>query len=271
MLAITVATAPVFFGGAVDYLTWLTLALQFIPFLAILVLHMIFRSRRKELEHPRLDSIWTLSATAVRGRWAAILRVCALGFGALIVACFLPIVLAGLVGYVDLRWAAGAEVAVILTLPVAVIFMIPVAGEELAWRGYLTTLISRSGFLTTAIVIACLWVVWHLPLTLALAVAGELMPRDVVSKSVDLLLAGVLLAALRYLSSSVWPAVFAHAFFNSLFQMAQYNFIEPLSDLSDSQYFGYMAISWATWLLLDIILVVAVMRRTRGRLKLMIA
>ena len=117
--------------------------------------------------------------------------------------------------------------------------------------------------MTTAL-IGALWAAWHLPLTLALAFAGELQARDVVSKTVDLLLAAVLLSALRYLSGSVWPAVFAHALFNNLFQMLQYNAMEPLSTASPTGYWGYMAISWMVWLIVDGILVGLVMRKTRG-------
>ena len=77
-------------------------------------------------------------------------------------------------------------------------------------------------------------------------------------------LAAVLVSALRYLSGSVWPAVFAHALFNNLFQMVQYNFMAPLSETSAAGYWSYMALSWAAWLVVDSVLVAMVMRRTRG-------
>jgi membrane protease YdiL (CAAX protease family) len=266
MLAVGAATAPVFLGADPGYLAGLTFVVQWVPFVTVLLLHAAHRARRGD----RAGGLtaWTLSAARVRGHGGAIMRASLLALGALLIACLAPILIAGSVGPIELRWADGAATAVALTLPVALLFMIPVAGEELAWRGYLTTLLSPRGFATTTAAIAVLWAVWHLPLTIAYAVAGDLAPRDVVSKTVDLLLAAVLVSALRYLSSSVWPAVFAHALFNNLFQMAQYNFMAPLSELSDARYWGYMAVSWTVWVVIDALLVVAVFRRTRGRLHL---
>lgn len=202
----------------------------------------------------------------MRGRVGQIFKASLVAVCALIVTAFVPLLVSGAMGVVDLRWAQGATLAAILTLPVAIVFMIPVAGEELAWRGYLTTLLSSRGFAATTALIGGLWALWHLPLTVALAQAGELDGRDVIAKTVDLLLAAVLVSALRYLSGSVWPAVFAHALFNNLFQMAQYNFMEPLSEASTSDYWGYMAISWTTWLIVDGVLVTWMYRRTRGEL-----
>lgn len=242
--------------------------LQWVPFLTVLVLHAIYRARRANRGAGDQPTVWALSAMPVRGRGKAILRTSLLALVALVVACFAPILIAGSAGLVDLGWGEGATTAALLTLPVALIFMIPVAGEELAWRGYITTLLSPRGFATTTVVIAALWAAWHLPLTLAYSAAGELAPRDVVSKTVDLLLAAVLVSALRYLSESVWPAVFAHALFNNLFQMAQYNFMTPLSQLSDGNYWGYMAISWITWLAIDAVLVLSVVRVTRRQVGL---
>ncbi|WP_158309750.1 CPBP family intramembrane glutamic endopeptidase [Microbacterium testaceum] len=265
LLAVGAATAPVFLGADPGYLTGLTFVMQWVPFVTVVALHAAFRAQGRD--QAKGLSAWSLSAARVRGHGGAITRGSLLALGALVIACIAPILIAGSLGFVDLRWADGAATAVALTLPVAVLFMIPVAGEELAWRGYLTTLLSPRGFATTTAVIAVLWAVWHLPLTLAYAVAGDLAPRDVVSKTVDLLLAAVLVSALRYLSSSVWPAVFAHALFNNLFQMAQYNFMTPLSELPEGSYWGYMAVSWATWIVIDAILVLAVFRSTRGRLR----
>lgn len=266
MLAVCLATAPVFFGADSSYLSLLTPVLQWVPFLTVLALVAIHRAGHPPRLREAQPSTWSLAAAHVRGTGAAITRGSLLALGALIVACFAPMLIAGSAGFVELRVADGAGLAVALTLPVAVLFMIPVAGEELAWRGYLTTLLSPRGFAVTTAAIAALWAVWHLPLTVAYEVAGELAPRDVVSKTIDLLLAAVLVSALRYLSSSVWPAVFAHALFTNLFQMAQYNFMTSLSELSDQSYRGYMAVSWATWIVIDAILVVAVFRRTHGRL-----
>jgi membrane protease YdiL (CAAX protease family) len=268
MAAVAAATLPVFAGADPSYLTWATPLLQWVPFAAVLLLHGIYRRRHRSVTASGRGS-WTMaSATAVglRGRGGAIARTSLLALAALVVVGVAPILVAGAAGFIELRWADGAGLAVLLTLPVSLLFMIPVAGEELAWRGYLTTLLAPRGFAFTTALIAALWALWHLPLTLAYAYAGELEGRDVVSKTVDLLLAAVLVSALRYLSGSVWPAVFAHALFNNLFQMLQYNVMEPLNQASTAQYWSYMAVSWTAWLLLDAVVVSMVMRRTRGAL-----
>ncbi|GAB3149404.1 CPBP family intramembrane metalloprotease [Microbacterium neimengense] len=268
MGAVVAATLPVFAGADPAYLTWSTPLLQWVPFAAVLLLHGIYRRHHRPVIADAGDP-WTLaSATAVglRGRGPAILRASLLAFTALVVVGVAPVLVAGAAGFIELRWADGAALAVLLTLPVSLVFMIPVAGEELAWRGYLTTLLAPKGFAVTTALIAALWALWHLPLTLAYAHAGELDGRDVVSKTVDLLLAAVLVSALRYLSGSVWPAVFAHALFNNLFQMVQYNFMAPLSEASTADYWSYMTVSWVAWIAVDAVLVALVMRRTRGAL-----
>ncbi|MDR6200223.1 membrane protease YdiL (CAAX protease family) [Microbacterium sp. SORGH_AS428] len=268
MGAVAVATLPVFAGADPAYLTWSTPLLQWVPFAAVLLLHGIYRRRHRSAVVPDGHS-WTMaSATAVRlrGRGPAVIRTLLLALAALVAVCVVPVLVAGAAGFIELRWADGAALAVLLTLPVSLIFMIPVAGEELAWRGYLTTLLAPKGFAFTTGLIAALWALWHLPLTLAYAYAGELAGRDVVSKTVDLLLAAVLVSALRYLSGSVWPAVFAHALFNNLFQMVQYNFMAPLSEASTADYWSYMALCWTAWIVVDALLVTLVMRRTRGAL-----
>lgn len=271
MAGVILATAPVYAGADPGYLTVLTPAFQWVPFLSVVVLHLVYRSRaRRALDGIAADERWTLWAAAgakVRGRVGLIVRVCLVAMVALVVAAFVPLLMSGALGVVDLRWADGATMAALLTLPVAIVFMIPVAGEELAWRGYLTTLLGPRGFAATTALIGGLWALWHLPLTVALAHAGELDGRDAITKTVDLLLAAVLVSALRYLSGSVWPAVFAHALFNNLFQMAQYNFMEPLRDMSTGTYWGYMAISWTTWLAIDVALVAWVYRTTNGQLR----
>lgn len=267
LVAVVAATAPVYAGADPAYLTILTPVFQWVPFLAVIALHAIHRSRHRAAPKTAGTwTVWTASGARVRGRIAPILRACLLALGALLFVGVVPLLLSGAVGLVDLRWADGATMAALATLPVVLVFMIPVAGEELAWRGYLTTLLAPRGFLATTALIGGLWALWHLPLTVALAHAGEIATRDVVSKTVDLLLAAVLVSALRYLSGSVWPAVFAHALFNNLFQMIQYNFMEPLPEASTGAYWGYMAVSWATWIGADALLVALVYRRTRGAL-----
>jgi len=265
MAAVVVVVAPVYVGTDPGYLTWLTFVFQWTPFLVVVLLHVLHRTRHRGESIGRGDwKLWSAAAVEVRGRGSLILRVCLLSLGALLVLSIVPLLLSAAMGFVYIRVADGAAIPVLLTLPVVVLLMIPVAGEELAWRGYLTTLLAPRGFAVTTALIGAVWAAWHVPLTMAFVVAGVSDTREVVAKTIDLLFAAVLLSALRYLSQSVWPAVFAHSLFNNLFQMVQSNFMGPISELSDAAYWGYMAISWAAWIVVDVLLVVAVMRRNRG-------
>lgn len=270
MVAVCLATAPVYAGADPAYLTVLTPVFQWVPFLAIVVLHLIHRSRTPRAANGAAEepewTLWAASGVRLRGRIRRITAMSLVALGALAIPALVPLLVSGAAGVIELRWAEGAALAAILTLPVVIVFMLPVAGEELAWRGYLTTLLAPRGFAATTALIGGLWALWHLPPILALASAGELDGRDILTKTVDLLLAAVLVSALRYLSGSVWPAVFAHALFNNLFQMVQYNFMEPLREMPAGGYWGYMAISWATWLIVDAVLVTWVYRTTNGRL-----
>ncbi|GAA1377069.1 CPBP family intramembrane glutamic endopeptidase [Luteococcus sanguinis] len=255
MAAVLAVTAPVHLGASPTYLTVLTPIFQWVPFATIALLHVLLTRRDRHGSAVDHEKLCTLARASIRGHWRSIIHWCLLALGLLLATSTVPLVVAAALGFVQLRWVDGAGLAALLTLPVALVFMLPVAGEELAWRGYITTLLSPAGFARTTMIITAIWVTWHLPLMLALAYAGEMDTRDVLAKSVDLILASVLLSALRYLSDSVWPAVFAHALFNNLFQMVQYNFMTPLRDANAAHYWGYMACSWAAWLAVDVLLV----------------
>ncbi|WP_349827018.1 CPBP family intramembrane glutamic endopeptidase [Brevibacterium litoralis] len=258
MVAVVLASLPVYLGAAPDYLTVLTPVFQWVPALAVLALHPLLRRR---------TGTWTLlGAAAVRGvRFGAVLRWSAVALAALVVVAGATLGISGALGFAELRVAEGAFVALAFTLPVILVFMLFCLGEEAAWRGYLTTLLAPLGFVRTTALIGGLWALWHLPLSIGLLVAGEMDGRDVVSKTVDLLLAAVFVSALRYLSGSVWPAVFAHAAFNNLFQMAYYNFMEPATGLAEGAYWGHTAVSWAVWLVVDAVVLTWMVRSGRHR------
>src|SRR5690606_22755760 len=131
--------------------------------------------------------------------------------------CVLPVVtilLAGTIGVVDIGATPEATSLIPLIVPTVIVLMISTLGEETAWRGYLTTLLAPRGFWTTTALIGGLWAVWHLPLTGAYWIAGEMDGREVVVTTVNLLLAAVALSALRFMTGSVWPAVLGHALHN---------------------------------------------------------
>lgn len=95
----------------------------------------------------------------------------------------------------------------------------PAFGEELGWRGYLLNRLIGAGWPAPLLTSGFIWGLWHLPLL----VTGHYIQG--VSWGTPVLLTGFMvlavavgyvLAALRLASDSLWPAVLAHASWNSL-------------------------------------------------------
>jgi membrane protease YdiL (CAAX protease family) len=69
-------------------------------------------------------------------------------------------------GWPDLAELGQFSGLPLVAVPVMWLLLIVAAfGEETGWRGYaVPEMLQKTGFLTTAIVIGCLWVLWHAPL-----------------------------------------------------------------------------------------------------------
>ncbi|GFZ95201.1 hypothetical protein [Nesterenkonia alkaliphila] len=134
MAAVCLATAPVYAGADPAYLTVLTPVFQWVPFLAIVVLHLIYRSRRPRAAAGAADepgwALWAASGVRLRGRTRRIAAMSLVALGALAITALVPLLVSGAAGVIELRWAQGAALAAILTLPVVMVFMLPVAGER---------------------------------------------------------------------------------------------------------------------------------------------
>lgn len=143
-------------------------------------------------------------------------------------------------------WQPTAEAwsLVPLIIPLALLALLTVTGEEIGWRGAMQTTLAPLGPWRASIIIAALWSLWHLPLTLGYASSGDFAARDVVATSVDLLIAGVVLSAARVMSSSMWPAAWAHALLNSTFVFAESNLVTPARELTDGSFWAMQAITW---------------------------
>lgn len=260
MAAVVAATVPVLFGADAAYLGAVTPLFMWVPALTVLLLHATLRPRGADGERLRL---FRTAALPLRPVGPALT-------GALVITvglCVLPVVtilVAGAIGVVDVGTTPEAVGLVPLIVPTVIMLMISTLGEESAWRGYLTTLLGPRGFWTATLLIGGLWALWHLPLTGAYWVAGEMAGREVVVTTVNLLFAAVALSALRFMTGSVWPAVLGHALHNALLQFAYSNFMTPTRELSDADYWGFTAVSWAVWIALDVVLV-ALMRRRLTR------
>ncbi|WP_221584787.1 CPBP family intramembrane glutamic endopeptidase [Microbacterium sp. G2-8] len=141
-------------------------------------------------------------------------------------------VLAVALGWAEADWAMAAveqqlagqmdlDVFLILqiaSLPIAVATSsIAAFGEELGWRGYLTTALSPLGFWRSALIIGVVWGLWHAPIIL---LGYNFQRTDLVgllAMCAFTFFVGVLLQWSRYVTRSVWPAVVGHGALNATF------------------------------------------------------
>lgn len=140
------------------------------------------------------------------------------------------VALADGLGWVDADWqlAGLAEVLpsdtpttaylliAVAFLPVNVIIATLTAfGEELGWRGFLTTALSPLGFWRTALISGILWGIWHAPIIL---LGYNFLRTDFTGLLLMCgftLFVGVLLQWSRYWTGSVWPAAVGHGALNA--------------------------------------------------------
>lgn len=105
-----------------------------------------------------------------------------------------------------------------LVLPLIVIQATATAfGEELGWRGYLTTALSPLGFWRSAILIGVVWGLWHAPIILLGYNFGRTDALGLVYMVVFCVLVGIILQWSRYFTRSVWPAAVGHGALNATF------------------------------------------------------
>ncbi|WP_432457598.1 CPBP family intramembrane glutamic endopeptidase [Cellulomonas iranensis] len=146
-------------------------------------------------------------------------------------------------GLVAWRPTDDAAALAPLVLPFALVAMLTVTGEEIAWRGALHTTLARYGLVRATVGIGALWALWHLPLLLAYRAGGDMTGRDVVASMVNLLVAALVIGAARALSGSVWPAAWAHALLNTTLVYAS-NLVTPASELGDGAFWAVQVVTW---------------------------
>lgn len=145
-----------------------------------------------------------------------------LGYGAffMAIAC----------GWVEANWDLSAVAAQLpegldptmfliinfAALPLNTLFSSAAAfGEELGWRGFLTTALSPLGFWPSALISGVVWGVWHAPLILLGYNFFRLDWSGVALMCGFTLCVGVLLQWSRYWTRNVWPAVAGHGALNA--------------------------------------------------------
>ncbi|SED77248.1 CAAX protease self-immunity [Ruania alba] len=257
LLAVTaVIMIPFWFGGtSTDLLVTITPALQWLPLLVMLGVHLATRRGTSFLRQSALTPVRPFGPIA---RTSGLI---------LVMLVAVPVVtIAGsvLVGAEEFTIADGAGSAALMIAPLVAVTMILTVGEEVAWRGYLATLLAPWGFWRASGAIAALWSLWHLPLTATYLLDGAIPGREVLATTVNLFLSAFVLSAVRYLSGSVWPAVLGHALLNTVLVYAYANFIIPTADLGAGAYWLHNAVSWVVWGA-AIVVAVGLVARSSGR------
>lgn len=253
--AILALCLPVWTGAvSSDFLGMITPLAMWLPALVAGALHML-------LKPPVRFGRWSALGVRPLARTAGTTGLLLL---AMLVVPIATIAATAVLGVVDVDPADGVLSTAVLIAPLLVMTMVMTLGEEVAWRGYLTSTLAPWGFWRSALAIGAFWSLWHLPLTASYWMDGQLAGREIVATSGNLLLAAIVLSAVRYLSRSVWPAVAGHAMLNTILVFAYSNLITPTSDLPEASYWSYTAISWAVWGVVIAALTAKVRRNARA-------
>lgn len=120
-------------------------------------------------------------------------------------------------------------------------------GEELGWRGFLSTRITAITDERTALCFVwLLWLAWHIP-AFWLMVQPEGAPAiQLLSFAATLLALTVVMNTFRWATGSVWPAVFIHTGHNQLFLELPSRSLTETGGLPWSSEMGWgTAICWA--------------------------
>jgi membrane protease YdiL (CAAX protease family) len=135
---------------------------------------------------------------------------------------YVPAWLSGLASFGPARTGSlgGLQSLVWQALTLGLLLGLPFAfGEELGWRGYLVPRLLDARVPYPLVVSGVIWGAWHLPLIFAGLYASGAQPA--LSGAIFMAVvipAAVLFAWLRLATGSLWPAVVAHAAWNSIIQ-----------------------------------------------------
>ena len=218
------ATLPMWLGeGLEDPLMVVYLsAMMFSPTVAALVVTFTMVRPKRKARYLGLVPFRPVGRKiAVMLLWPVVFLV--LGFGAFLLAAAL--------GWVAPDWEletmrsllpAGMTLELYLTIafatiPLSVLFgSLTAFGEELGWRGFLTTALSPLGFWPSALIMGVLWGVWHAPIILLGYNFDRPNLEGIAWMCGFTLFLGVLLQWSRYWTRNVWPAVVGHGAVNAV-------------------------------------------------------
>lgn len=218
-------------GLANPWATVVLTAMMFTPALATVVVVFLFST--PPTGRLRFLGMWPLRPT---GRFLTTMAI-ALVAPILVVAA--TVVAAGAVGVIrlDLVGFSGFAEALQSSLPPgtplppaallvavqlamvpvgALLNLIPAAGEEIGWRGWLLTALRPLGTWPALFITGALWGLWHAPVILLGYNFGRPDIGGLALMVGGCIAWGILLGWLRLRSASVWPAALAHGSLNAV-------------------------------------------------------
>lgn len=144
----------------------------------------------------------------------------------------------------------------------SVINVIPAAGEEVGWRGYLfPRLLELTGPLPAVLISGVVWGLWHAPLILL----GYNYPSNpglgLLAMCVFAIGIGAILAWLRQKGGSIWPAALAHGSLNAAAGSFMLMFAD--ADFTVDTMSGTI-MGWGGWPVLLVVVVVLLVCRAFG-------
>ncbi|MFV0430040.1 MAG: CPBP family intramembrane glutamic endopeptidase [Arachnia sp.] len=148
-----------------------------------------------------------------------------LTFAAMVIAPLIALALCLSLGIAEGQIPDTLPTLLSLVGPVLVLNVVVCLGEEVLWRGWLQSAWAHWGWFRSSLVIVVIWVAWHLPVMTIYALVGEASWPGMVTGTINMVFAGVMLSALRLRFGSVWPAVIGHATFNTFGPLINSNFI----------------------------------------------
>lgn len=139
----------------------------------------------------------------------------------------------------------------------AFVNIVPAAGEEIGWRGYLfPRVLNRLGAIPAILITGVIWGLWHAPLlVLGYNYPGVSPIVAILLMIVFCTLIGALLAWVRHRSDSVWPAALGHGALNASVGFSLV-FIAAGSTIDTAQ---ATVLGWTGWIVPALIVVVLVL------------
>ncbi len=102
-----------------------------------------------------------------------------------------------------------------MILPLFLVFLIMVAGEEFGWRGFaLDKLQTKWSALTSSIILGSIWAIWHIPMFLSSGFGQHDLHLPFSQLFLTLVFVSILITWLQNNTGSLAPAFILHAFVN---------------------------------------------------------